>query len=63
MPPGASSAGGHSHGPGDRPVTERFTSTNPDAFGVPTGREEDWRFTPLRRLRDLLEPFEPSTAS
>jgi hypothetical protein len=20
-------------------------------FGVPTGREEEWRFTPLRRLR------------
>jgi Fe-S cluster assembly protein SufD len=33
---------------------------NPDAFGVPTGREEDWRFTPLDRLRGLLEPFEPS---
>jgi Fe-S cluster assembly protein SufD len=59
VPPGASTAGGHSHGPGDRPLAERFTSTNPDAFGVPTGREEDWRFTPLRRLRDLLDPFEP----
>jgi Fe-S cluster assembly protein SufD len=58
VPPGASTAGGHSHGPGDRPATERFTSTNPDAFGVPTGREEDWRFTPLARLRDLLQPFE-----
>ncbi len=57
VPPGASTAGGHSHGPGDRPLTERFTSTDPDAFGVPTGREEDWRFTPLRRLRDLLEPL------
>jgi hypothetical protein len=22
---------------------------------VPDGREEDWRFTPLRRLRGLLE--------
>jgi Fe-S cluster assembly protein SufD len=22
-------------------------------FGVPTGREEEWRFTPLRRLRNL----------
>ena len=59
VPPGASTAGGHSHGPGDRPRAERFTSTDPDAFGVPTGREEDWRFTPLRRMRDLLEPFEP----
>ncbi len=24
-------------------------------FPVPTGREEDWRFTPLRRLRDLTD--------
>ena len=38
---------------------ERFTSFDPDAFGVPTGREEDWRFTPLRKLRPLLQPFEP----
>jgi Fe-S cluster assembly protein SufD len=57
VPPGASSAGGHSHGPGERPRAERFTSRNPDEFGVPTGREEEWRFTPLARLRDLLEPF------
>jgi Fe-S cluster assembly protein SufD len=32
---------------------ERFTSYDVDAFEVPTGREEDWRFTPLRRLRGL----------
>ena len=24
-------------------------------FPVPTGREEEWRFTPLRRLRRLHE--------
>jgi hypothetical protein len=60
--PGASSAGGHSHGPGERPRAERFTSRNPDEFGVPTGREEEWRFTPLARLRDLLEPFEADQA-
>jgi len=24
-----------------------------DDFPVPTGREEEWRFTPLRRLRGL----------
>ena len=60
--PGASSAGGHSHGPGDRPRAERFTSRNPDEFGVPTGREEEWRFTPLARLRDLLDPFEADQA-
>jgi Fe-S cluster assembly protein SufD len=28
-------------------------SFDPDDFGVPTGREEEWRFTPLRRLRGL----------
>ncbi|MGH3825274.1 MAG: Fe-S cluster assembly protein SufD [Pseudonocardiaceae bacterium] len=32
---------------------QRFTSYNVDAFEVPTGREEDWRFTPMRRLRGL----------
>ncbi len=37
---------------------ERFTSADPDEFGVPTGREEDWRFTPLRKLRPLFQPFE-----
>jgi Fe-S cluster assembly protein SufD len=28
-------------------------SFDPADFAVPTGREEDWRFTPLRRLRGL----------
>jgi Fe-S cluster assembly protein SufD len=28
-------------------------SANPDDFAVPTGREEEWRFTPLNRLRSL----------
>jgi Fe-S cluster assembly protein SufD len=28
-------------------------SYDPGDFEVPTGREEDWRFTPLRRLRGL----------
>jgi Fe-S cluster assembly protein SufD len=32
---------------------ERFTSYDVAAFEVPTGREEEWRFTPLRRLRGL----------
>jgi Fe-S cluster assembly protein SufD len=64
VPHGARSGGGHGHGqssPRARSGTpsERFTSTNPDAFGIPTGREEDWRFTPLDRMRRLLEPFEP----
>jgi Fe-S cluster assembly protein SufD len=28
-------------------------SVDPDDFAVPTGREEEWRFTPLNRLRAL----------
>jgi Fe-S cluster assembly protein SufD len=34
-----------------RPAKVR--STNPDDFAVPHGREEEWRFTPLRRLHGL----------
>jgi Fe-S cluster assembly protein SufD len=34
---------------------ERFTSFDPAAFPALTGREEDWRFTPLKRLRGLHE--------
>jgi Fe-S cluster assembly protein SufD len=30
-----------------------FRSANPADFPVPGGREEEWRFTPLRRLRGL----------
>lgn len=50
--------GARGGGPG-APVgsrAERPTSTDPEAFGVPTGREENWRFTPLPRLGGLLEP-------
>jgi len=36
---------------------ERFTSRNPDDFAVPSGREEEWRFSPLRKLRPLFQPF------
>ncbi|WP_408637707.1 Fe-S cluster assembly protein SufD [Nocardia bovistercoris] len=32
---------------------EVFTSYDVDAFEVPSGRDEEWRFTPLRRLRGL----------
>ena len=37
-------------------------SYDPADFGVPDGREEEWRFTPLRRLRGLHtdSPPEPS---
>ncbi|MDN5757095.1 MAG: Fe-S cluster assembly protein SufD [Tomitella sp.] len=45
---------------GENPVTvpavnkgEVFTSYDVDAFEVPSGRDEAWRFTPMRRLRGL----------
>jgi Fe-S cluster assembly protein SufD len=35
--------------------TERHASFDPADFPALTGREEDWRFTPLKRLRGLHE--------
>jgi Fe-S cluster assembly protein SufD len=32
-----------------------------DEFPVPTGREEEWRFTPLRRLRGLHKDTSPAS--
>jgi Fe-S cluster assembly protein SufD len=54
---GQATPGAHSHGGPARTGSpaERFTSTDPDAFGVPTGREETWRFTPMKRMRQLLD--------
>jgi Fe-S cluster assembly protein SufD len=50
----------HTHGvatpPSAQTLTRRVYSKDPDTFGVPTGREEDWRFTPLDRLRGLTQP-------
>jgi Fe-S cluster assembly protein SufD len=40
---------------------ERVRSREVDAFPRPTGREEEWRFTPLDRVRVLLDA-EPSEA-
>ncbi|HEY3715392.1 MAG TPA: Fe-S cluster assembly protein SufD [Jatrophihabitantaceae bacterium] len=51
----------HSHNGRSGSPPERFTSLDPDAFPVPTGREEEWRFTPVRKLRELFEPLEPTT--
>jgi Fe-S cluster assembly protein SufD len=54
----------HSHGLptpgsiGSGSPPERFTSRNPEDFAVPTGREEEWRFTPLRKLRPLFNSFQ-----
>ncbi|PRY49687.1 Fe-S cluster assembly protein SufD [Geodermatophilus tzadiensis] len=54
---GQAAPGAHSHG-GTTPTgspAERFTSVDPEAFGTVTGREESWRFTPMRRVRPLLD--------
>ncbi len=43
-------------GTGLKPIAsagERFTSYDLEAFEVPGGREENWRFTPMRRLHGL----------
>ena len=50
--------GAHSHGAGSVPVqtrSERFTSTNPTDFPAVTGREVDWKFTPVERVRALID--------
>ncbi len=56
-PLAGSSAKGHSHGGGvgvpDSSRAGRLTSYTLEDFKALTGLEEDWRFTPLRRLRGL----------
>lgn len=42
---------------------EVFASFDVDAFEVPRGRDEVWRFTPLRRLRGLHDGSAPATGS
>ena len=47
---------GAKEGQGSKPLasaSERFTSYDLEAFEVPGGREENWRFTPMKRLRGL----------
>jgi len=39
---------------------ERVLSREVADFAMPTGREEDWRFTPLARLRGLLDGSAPA---
>ena len=52
----------HSHGLPIKTRTgspdERFSSRNPEDFTVPGGREEDWRFSPIRKLRPLFTVFD-----
>ena len=42
---------------------EVFTSFDVDAFEVPGGRDEIWRFTPLKRLHGLHDGSAPATGS
>ncbi|RKW71074.1 Fe-S cluster assembly protein SufD [Galactobacter caseinivorans] len=57
-PLGGDAAKAHSHGGGNSGAKEasragRLSSFNPEDFPTLTGREEDWRFTPLKRLKGL----------
>lgn len=45
------------------PWEERHLSYDVESFEVPRGREEQWRFTPLRRLRGLQDGTAQATAS
>jgi Fe-S cluster assembly protein SufD len=38
---------------------ERFTSRDPADYPIPSTSQEDWRFTPLTRIRGFFERFEP----
>ena len=38
----------------DKSRAERLMSFDPEAFSVPNGREENWRFTPMRPIAPLL---------
>ncbi|WP_028849300.1 Fe-S cluster assembly protein SufD [Thermocrispum municipale] len=42
---------------------ERFTGYDVEAFEVPSGREENWRFTPLKRLRGLHKGGDAAVAT
>ena len=37
--------------------TAAVASFDPADFDRPTGREEQWRFTPMRRISDFFTPF------
>ncbi|GGL76696.1 Fe-S cluster assembly protein SufD [Glutamicibacter protophormiae] len=56
-PLGGASSKAHSHGGGvgvpDSSRAGRLTSYKVEDFAKLTGREEDWRFTPLKRLKGL----------
>ena len=39
--------------------SERFVSRDPEDFPEPTRSQEDWRFSPVVKLREFFAPFEP----
>jgi Fe-S cluster assembly protein SufD len=43
--------------------SEVVSSFRADDFAVPNGREEDWRFTPIKRIRSLLNPLPDSSGA
>lgn len=48
-------AGDHSHViVPDASRADRVTSFDPETFGVPNGREENWRFSPVRDLKTIF---------
>lgn len=60
--PGGSNLAGAVEGTGIN-KGELFSSYDVDAFEVPGGRDELWRFTPLRRLHDLHDGTAVATAA
>jgi Fe-S cluster assembly protein SufD len=52
--------GAHSHGSGVVPASTR--ADRQDNVAVPRGREENWRFTPMKRLSSLV-PAQPPTGT
>lgn len=34
----------------------KIFSRDPDDFDIPQGREEEWRYTPIRKIKDFFEP-------
>lgn len=56
----------HSHGGPVIPQAsrgERFRSYDVEAFEVPGGREENWRFTPMKRLKGLHDGSATATGN
>lgn len=53
----AAADGAHTHGTGGTPQgsrAERVTSFDADVITVPSGREEEWRFSPVAKLAPLF---------